>query len=71
MAPTELRELKAQIQELLDKGFIPPSAFPWGATILFVKKKDSSIRMRIEYQQLNKVTIQNMYPLTRIDYLFD
>ncbi|WMV50946.1 hypothetical protein MTR67_044331 [Solanum verrucosum] len=71
MAPTELRELKAQIQDLLDKGFIRHSASPWGAPILFVKKKDGSMRMCIDYRQLNRVTIRNKYPLPRIDDLFD
>ncbi|WMV33308.1 hypothetical protein MTR67_026693 [Solanum verrucosum] len=71
MAPTELRELKVQIQELLDKGFIHPSASPWGAPVLFVKKKDGSMRMCIDYRQLNRVTIRNKYPLPRIDDLFD
>ncbi|WMV38641.1 hypothetical protein MTR67_032026, partial [Solanum verrucosum] len=59
MTPVELREFKAQIQELLDKKFIHPSASPWGAPVLFVKKKDGSIRMCIDYRQLNRVTIQN------------
>ena len=71
MAPAELRELKAQLQELLGKGFIRPSASPWGAPILFVKKKDGSFRMCIDYRQLNKVTIKNMYPIPRIDDLSD
>ena len=71
MAPAELRELKAQLQELLSKGFIRPSASPWGAPVLFVKKKDGSFRMCIDYRQLNKVTIKNKYPLPRIDDLFD
>ena len=71
MAPTGLRELKAQIQELLDKGFIHLSASPWGALVLFIMKKDGSTRMCIEYRQLNKVTIRNRYPLPRIDDLFD
>ncbi|KAH0743076.1 hypothetical protein KY290_031069 [Solanum tuberosum] len=70
MAPAELRELKAQIQELLDKGFIHPSASPWGAPVLFVKKKDGSMRMCIDYRQLNRVTIRNKYPLPRIDDFF-
>ena len=61
MAPAELRELKAQLQELLNKGFIRPSASPWGAPVLFVKKKDESFRMCIDYRQLNKVTIKNKY----------
>ncbi|KAA3474185.1 DNA/RNA polymerases superfamily protein [Gossypium australe] len=71
MAPKELSELKAQIQELLDRGFIRPSVSPWGAPVLFVKKKDGSMRMCIDYRQLNKLTIKNRYPLPRIDDLFD
>ena len=71
MAPADLRELKAQLQEFLGKGFIRPSAFSWGAPVLFVKKKDGSFRMCIEYRQLNKVTVKNKYPLPRIDDLFD
>ncbi|WMV23717.1 hypothetical protein MTR67_017102 [Solanum verrucosum] len=71
MAPAELRELKAQIQELLDKGFILPSASLWSAPVLFVKKKDVSMRMCIDYRQLNRVTIRNKYNLPRIDDLFD
>ncbi|KAH0709266.1 hypothetical protein KY284_010693 [Solanum tuberosum] len=70
-APSELRKLKAQIQELLDKGFILPSASTWGALVLFVKKKDGSMRMSIDYQQLNRVTIRSKYLLPRIDDLFD
>ncbi|KAA3488171.1 DNA/RNA polymerases superfamily protein [Gossypium australe] len=71
MAPTELKELKSQLQELTDRGFARPSFSPWGAPILFVKKKDSTMRMCIDYCQLNKVTIKNKYPLPRIDDLFD
>ena len=71
MAPAELRELKGQLQDLLDKGFIQPSMSPWGAPILFVKKKDGSLRMCIDYCQLNKVTVKNKYPLPKIDELFD
>ncbi|KAL3523596.1 hypothetical protein ACH5RR_016430 [Cinchona calisaya] len=71
MAPTELRELKLQLEELLDKGFIRPSTSPWGAPVLFVKKKDGSLRLCIDYRELNKVTIKNKYPLPRIDDLFD
>ena len=71
MAPAELRELKAQLQELLSKGFIRPSASPWGAPVLFVKKKDGIFRMCIDYRQLNKLTVKNKYPLPRIDNLFD
>ncbi|KAA3487089.1 DNA/RNA polymerases superfamily protein [Gossypium australe] len=70
MAPKELVELKAQIQELLDRGFIRPSMSPWGAPMLFVKKKDESMRMCIDYRQLNKLTIKNKYSLPRIDDLF-
>ncbi|XP_070035048.1 uncharacterized protein [Nicotiana tomentosiformis] len=71
MAPAELRELKEQLKNLLDKGFIRPSSSPWGAPVLFVRKKDGSLRMCIDYRQLNKVTIKNKYPLPRIDDLFD
>ena len=71
MAPVELRELKTQLQDLLDKGFIRPSVSPWGAPVLFVKKKDGTLRLCIDYRQLNKVTIKNKYPLPRIDDLFD
>ncbi|XP_070049519.1 uncharacterized protein [Nicotiana tomentosiformis] len=71
MAPTELRELKEQLKDLLDKGFIRPSTSLWGAPVLFVRKKDGSLRMCIDYRQLNKVTIKNKYPLPRIDDLFD
>ena len=71
MAPTELKELKAQLQDLLDKGFIRPSTSPWGAPVLFVKKKDGTLRLCIDYRQLNKVTIKNKYPLLMIDDLFD
>ena len=71
MAPTELKELKVQLQELLDKGFIRPSFSPWGAPVLFVKNKDGTMRLCIDYRELNKVTIKNKYPLPRIDDLFD
>ena len=71
MAPVELKELKEQLQDLLDKGFIKPSVLPWGAPVLFVKKKDGSMRLCIDYRELNKVTIKNKYPLPRIDNLFD
>ncbi|KAL4010945.1 hypothetical protein IC575_027987 [Cucumis melo] len=71
MAPTELKELKVQLQELLDKGFIRPSVSTWGAPVLFVKKKDGSMRLCIDYRELNKVTVKNRYPLPRIDDLFD
>ncbi|RVW75772.1 Retrovirus-related Pol polyprotein from transposon 17.6 [Vitis vinifera] len=71
MAPLELKELKIQLQELLDKGFIRPSVSPWGAPVLFVKKNDGSMRLCIDYRELNKVTVRNKYPLPRIDDLFD
>ena len=71
MDPTELKELKTQLQELLDKGFIRPSVLPWGAPVLFVKKKDGTLRMCIDYRQINKVTVKNKYPLPRIEDLFD
>ena len=71
MATAELRDLKAQLEELLSKGFIRSSISPWGAPVLFVKKKDGSLRLCIDYRQLNRVTIRNQYPLPRIDELFD
>ena len=71
LAPAELKELKEQLQDLLDKGFIRPSASPWGAPVLFVKKKDGSMRLCIDYRELNKVTIRNKYHLPRLDDLFD
>ncbi|XP_070050959.1 uncharacterized protein [Nicotiana tomentosiformis] len=71
MAPAKLRELKQKLQNLLDKGFIRPSVSPLGAPVLFVKKKDGSLRMCIDYRQLNKITICNKYPLPRIDDMFD
>ena len=71
IAPAELQELKVQLQELLDRGFIIPSTSPWGAPILFAKKKDKSLRLCIDYRQLNRVTIKNRYPLPRIGDLFD
>ncbi|KAH0682752.1 hypothetical protein KY285_020264 [Solanum tuberosum] len=71
MAPAELKELKDQLKDLLDKVFIRPSVSPWSAPVLFVRKKDGSLRMCIYYRQLNKATIKNKYPLTRIDNLFD
>ena len=71
MAPAELKELKEQLRDLLEKGFIRPSQSPWGAPVLFVKKKDGSLRMCIDYRQLNRVTVKNKYPLPRIDDLFD
>ena len=71
MAPAELRELKAQLEELLSKGFIRLSISPWGAPVLFMKNKDGSLRLCIDYRQLNRVTIRNQYPLPRIDELFE
>jgi hypothetical protein len=71
MPPKELAELKTQLQELLDKGFIRSSSSPWGCTALFVKKKDGCLRLCVDYRPLNAVTIKNKYPLPRIDVLFD
>ena len=71
MAPTELKDLKTQLQELLDKSFVRPSVSPWGAPILFVKKKDGALQMWIDYRKINKVTVKNKYSLPRIEDLFD
>ncbi|XP_061350285.1 uncharacterized protein LOC133295461, partial [Gastrolobium bilobum] len=71
MAPAELKELKTQLEELLNKGYIRPSVSPWGAPVLFVRKKDGSMRLCIDYRDLNMVTIKNKYPLPRIEDLFD
>jgi energy-coupling factor transporter ATP-binding protein EcfA2 len=71
MPPNELVELKTQLQDLLEKGFIRPSSSPWGCPAIFVKKKDQTLRMCVDYRPLNEVTIKNMYPLPRIDILFD
>nr|GEV54970.1 putative reverse transcriptase domain-containing protein [Tanacetum cinerariifolium] len=71
LAPSKMKELAEQLQELFDKGFIRPSSLPWGAPVLFVKKKDGSFRMCIDYRELNKLTMKNRYPLPRIDDLFD
>nr|ABC94893.1 polyprotein [Oryza australiensis] len=71
MPANELEELKKQIRELQEKGFVRPSSSPWGAPVLFVKKKDGSMRMCVDYRSLNEVTIKNKYPLPRIDDLFD
>jgi hypothetical protein len=71
MSTSELVELKLQLKEMMDKGYIQTSVSPWGAPVLFVKKKDGTLRLCIDYRQLNKVTIKNKYPLHRIDDLFD
>ncbi|GJT05348.1 putative reverse transcriptase domain-containing protein [Tanacetum coccineum] len=71
LAPSEMKELSEQLQELSDKDFIRPSSSPWRAPVLFVKKKDGSFRMCIDYRELNKLTVKNRYPLPRIDDLFD
>jgi hypothetical protein len=71
MSVDELEELKKQLKELSDKGYIRPSASPWGSPVLFVKKKDGSMRMCIDYRNLNAVTVKNKYPLPRIDDLLD
>ena len=71
MTPLELKELKTQLDELLGKVFIRPSTSPWGALVLFVKKKDDTLRLCIDYRKLNRVTVKNKYPLPRIDDLFD
>ena len=71
LTPAELKELKTQLEELIKLGFIRPSHSPWGAPVLFVKKKDGTMRLCIDYRELNKVTVKNKYPLPRIDDLFD
>ncbi|KAI3754885.1 hypothetical protein L1987_54677 [Smallanthus sonchifolius] len=71
LAPSEMKELTSQLEELTEKGFIRPSISPWGTPVLFVKKKDGSMRMCIDYRELNKRTVNNKYPLPRIDDLFD
>ncbi|GJZ70686.1 hypothetical protein Tco_0634537 [Tanacetum coccineum] len=71
LAPSEMHELSNQLQELAYRGFIQPSTLPWGAPVLFVKKKDRTFRMCIDYRELNKLTVKNHYPLPRIDDLFD
>ncbi|GKF19369.1 putative reverse transcriptase domain-containing protein [Tanacetum coccineum] len=71
LATSEMKELSEQLQELSEKGFIRPSSSPWGAPVLFVKKKDGSFWICIDYRELNKLTVKNRYPLLRIDDLFD
>ena len=71
MALLELKELKLQLQELLEKGFIRPSVSLWGAPMFFVKKKDGTLRLCVDYRQLNKMIVKNKYPLPKIDDLFD
>ncbi|GJS23828.1 putative reverse transcriptase domain-containing protein [Tanacetum coccineum] len=71
LEPSEMKELLEQLKELSDKGFIRPSSSPWGTLVLFVKKKDGSFRMCINYRELNKLTVKNRYPLLRINDLFD
>nr|GEW56537.1 putative reverse transcriptase domain-containing protein [Tanacetum cinerariifolium] len=71
LAPAKMKELAEQLRELSDKGFIRPSSSPWGAPVLFVKKKDGSFCMCVDYRELNKLTVKNHYPLPRIDDLFD
>nr|GEZ71248.1 putative reverse transcriptase domain-containing protein [Tanacetum cinerariifolium] len=71
LAPSEMKELVDQLQDLSEKGFIRPSSSPWGAPVLFVKKKDESFRMCIDYRELNKLMVKNRYPLPRINDLFD
>nr|KYP51233.1 Transposon Ty3-G Gag-Pol polyprotein [Cajanus cajan] len=71
MAPAELTELKGQLEDLLEKQLVRPSVSPWGAPVLFVKKKDGGSRLCVDYRQLNKLTIKNKYPLPRIDDLMD
>jgi hypothetical protein len=71
MPPNELVELKTQLQDLLEKGFIRPSSSPWDYPAIFVKKKDQTLRICVDYRPLNEVTIKNKYPLPQIDILFD
>ena len=71
MAPNELKELKTQLQELIDERFIHPSVSPWGALIFFVRKKDGLLRLCINYRQLNQVIVKNKYSLLRVDDLLD
>jgi hypothetical protein len=71
MSPVEMKGLKVQLQGLLDKGYIHPSTSPWGYLALFIEKKDKELRLCVDYQPLNAVTIKNKYPLPRIAILFD
>jgi len=71
VAPVELKELKAQLEEPLEKGNIQPNTSPWRTSVLFVKKKDETLRLCIDYRELTKITVKNRYPLPRIDDLFD
>jgi hypothetical protein len=71
MTPKELAELKVQLNKLLDKGYIRPSSSPWGCLALFVKKKDQSLRLCVDYRPLNAITVKNKYPLPHIEILFD
>ena len=71
MPANDLEEIKKQIKELLEKGYIRPSSSPWGAAVLLVEKKDGSLRMVVDYRALNEVTIKNKYPLPMINDLFD
>jgi hypothetical protein len=71
MAAIELAELKKQLNELEYKGYIRPSSSPWGAPVLFVKKKDGSMMLYVDYRSLNEVIVKNKYPLPRINDLFD
>jgi hypothetical protein len=71
MNPQELEELKRQLADMLSKGLIRPSASPWGSPVLFVDKRDGTIRLCVDYRKLNEVTIKNKYPLPKIEDLFD
>ncbi len=71
MSHEELKELKVQLEELFAKGYIKPSKSPYGVLVLFVHKKDGTLRMCVDYRALNKVTVKNRYPLPRIDDLFN
>ena len=71
MITPDLKELKMKLEELLKKGYIHPSVSPWGALVLFFKKKDGILRLCIDFRQLNKATMKNKYPLPRVDGLFD